>query len=170
MGIGTHGGSVTFINVANGEMTYPARDQEGKVIKDEHKTCGYYEGYLTRVELVDDEFQGRVNKKVQLYMADPEAQNEWEKRVLIKFTLEGWYAHGFFSRIGKIDLTKPFRLGVFGSEQNEKISFCYMRQGEVKIESDKSFPRHDKEGQKYLDAVTETLNKLQGAKGDDLPF
>ena len=169
MGFGQHNDGARFINVSNGKMHY----KDG----DEKRTADWYEGMLQRVEFIEDEYQGSITQKVVLTMQDDKSET-----VKLKFTLEGWYSYGFFARIASVDLTQPFRLGVFGSEDNTKVSFCYIRQGDKKIESDKTYPKpvKAKVGTKevvdwsaFLERVKLTmaqLDKSSGQKHDDLPF
>ena len=108
--------------------------------KKEIKT-GAYEGTIIDIREVEDEFEGKKIAKIEVKMQD----NQSDEIAVIKFTLESWYAIGFFARISKIDLTKPFIIGTLPSEQNEKMSFCYIKQeGITKVEADKEFPKPEK--------------------------
>ena len=131
MALGRHGGASQFINVANGKLNVTVDGQR--------ESFDFYDGRLVGIQLIEDEWEGQPVAKVQLTMEDDSGE-----RVKIKFGQETWYSYGFFARIGNVDLSLPFTLGVMPSEQNEKISFCWMRQG-GKIEADKeNTPRPEK--------------------------
>jgi predicted DNA-binding antitoxin AbrB/MazE fold protein len=144
MGFGTYGGGYKFANVANGKMHMK--------VGDEKKEFDYFDGQLVGIQIIEDTYEEKPLQKVELTLANGE-----KEKVKLKFTLEAWYSVGFFARIAKIDLTKQFRLGVFQSEKNEKVSFCYMKQGEKKIEADKTIPRPVKKtlGKKVVDDWTD---------------
>jgi hypothetical protein len=107
--------------------------------KKEIKTRGY-EGVFMSIKKEEDEFEGKKIDRIKLVMRDDTTGED----AIIQFTADSWYSVGFFSRIDKIDLSKPFTLGVGSSEQNEKISFCWMKQGGQKIEKDATFPTPQK--------------------------
>lgn len=130
MGLGRHGTNSRYISVANGKLN--------TVVNGNKESFDWYEGTLVGIRLIEDEWEGQPVAKVELLMAD-----ESGEKVKIKFTQETWFSVGFFSRIQAVDLARPFRLGAMPSEQNEKITFCFMRQGD-KIPSDKSTPRPEK--------------------------
>lgn len=103
-----------------------------------------YEGILIGIEEVEDSYEGVPRMRVNLKMKDPKSKEV----AIIQFNEETWFSIGFFSRIQKIDITKPFTLGVSPSEKNEKISFCWLKQEgvfnekkEPKVEADKDFPK-----------------------------
>ena len=107
--------------------------------KREIETGGYHGTFLGIREKIG-EYEGKPTVRIEVKMKDDKS----DEICVVQFTKEGWYSLGFFARIKKIDLTKPFTIGVLKSDQNEKMSFCYLRQKEgVKIEADKSFPKYD---------------------------
>ena len=144
MGFGNHGEGYKYVSVANGKLNTK--------VGAEKKEFDYFEGTLLSIGTIEDTYEEKPIQKVELIMSN--GDNE---KIKLKFTLEAWFSVGFFSRIGKIDLTKQFRIGAFPSEKNEKISFCYMRQGDKKIEAEKSAPRPVKKqmGKKTVDDWTE---------------
>ena len=176
MALGTHGDGYMFVSVANGKMNY----KEGG----EKKHADFFDGRLTGISLIQDEFEGNVTQKIELTMEDG------TQKAKIKFTLEAWYSVGFFARIPKINLAEPFRLGVFGSEENEKVSFCFMKQGGAKVEGKKDIPKPENiqagkktvvDWTKFDEYAESVIAHVQAklahpqepdvpAKPDDLPF
>lgn len=124
------GGNVLFLNVSCGFLVNK---------KKEISTRGY-EGIFKSIAMEDNEYEGKNIPKIKVHMIDAKTHDE----AVISFTAESWYAIGFFQRIDKIDLTKPFTLGVSQSDKNEKISFCWMKQSGNKIEKDETFPMPEK--------------------------
>lgn len=99
---------------------------------------GGYEGYIQNIVEKEDEYEGKPVTKIEVKMKD----NNSDQFAIIQWTKESWYSMGFFARIRKIDVAKPFTIGVQPSERNEKMSFCYLKQeGIVKVEADKNFPK-----------------------------
>lgn len=118
-----------YLNVSRGHL------------KNKEKSISAYEGFLTEIKEEEDEYEGKKIKKIVLKIQD----NTSTEIAIIKMTKEGWYTLGFFARIQKIDVSKPFTVGVLPSDQNEKISFCYLKQAGIdKVEADKDFPRPKK--------------------------
>lgn len=100
-----------------------------------------YEGYIVGIREIMDKYENRDVPKVELKIKD----NNSDEIAIVKFTKESWYALGFFSRIGKIDIAKPVTIGTMPSKENEKMTFCYLKQAGIeKIEGDKAFPRPGK--------------------------
>jgi len=66
------------------------------------------------------------------------------ERVSISFNKKSWFSIGFFQRIGFSDLSQELAIGITQSEQNEKISFCWIRQGEETIKKNEDFPLPEK--------------------------
>jgi hypothetical protein len=124
------GGNTLFLNVSCGFLVNK---------KKEISTRGY-EGLFKSISRETDEFEGKAIDKIKLHMTDHKTGDE----AVISFTAESWYAIGFFQRIEKIDLSKQFIIGVAQSDKNEKISFCWMKQGGNKIEKNESFPLPEK--------------------------
>lgn len=99
---------------------------------------GGYEGFIQNIAEKDDEYEGKPVVKIEVKMKD----NNSDQFAIIQFTQESWFTLGFFARIKKIDVTKPFTIGVMPSDRNEKMSFCYLKQeGITKVEADKEFPK-----------------------------
>jgi len=121
-----------------------------------------YEGKVISIKREMDNYEGKEIPKIVIIMED-------EDRVCIKFTEESWYGVGFFSRIEKVDLTQPLMLGISGSEKNDRISFCWMKQGGETIKKDEDFPLPKKvevgrntiqDWGEYSERVTVILNEL----------
>lgn len=105
------------------------------------RSISAYSGILLEIKEEEDKFENKPVKKIALRIQDDSSPTI----AIVKMTKESWYALGFFARIQKIDVTKPFVLGVLPSDQNEKMSFCYLKQDGIdKIEADKNFPRPKK--------------------------
>jgi hypothetical protein len=156
-GFGNRGDGYKFANIANGKIN--------STINGEKKQFDFYEGRLLSICTIDDDFEGNITPKVELTMEDDKGE-----RSKIKFTLEGWYAVGFFARIMAVDLHKPFTLGVMGSEENAKISFCWLKQSGKKIEGAKDVPKPQQvtigtkkmsDFTEFLKFADECLNMLQ---------
>lgn len=132
-----------YLNVGNGHIYKTIKDGDTK----EKVDISAYEGTLIGIKEVEDTFEGQKIQKIELKIQD----NTSPQIALVKFTMEAWYSVGFFSRIQKIDISKPFTIGALPSDKNEKISFCYLKQagvknaeGKEKVEADKDFPRPKK--------------------------
>lgn len=131
MALGRHGEGHRYISVANGHLHSKVNGKQ--------EDFDWYEGRLVGIGLVEDEWEGVPVAKVELTMEDADG------RVKIKFGQETWYSYGFFARLPSVDVTRPFRIGAMPSEQNERMTFCYIRQGDQKIVADKeTTPRPEK--------------------------
>jgi len=170
-----------FLNVSCGNL----------INKDKGLKGAAYTGRLTKIERVEDEFEGKPSPKIKIRMQDVGGEV-----ASIGFTLKGYFTLEFFQRIGAINLAKPFTLSVYCSKTNEKISYCSLRQDGKKIEPDKKFPEPAKVKVddalvtdwspmtaavgKMIAEITEKLTPLVSAaesapldspaKEDDLPF
>lgn len=113
--------------------------KKGGVITD----LGYsFVGKLQEIREKHDEFEGKPMEKIELIMEDADSK---EKRVVcLQFNKESWFSHGFFSRAAGIDLNKTLVVGCSQSEQNEKITWCWLKQGADTIKKDPDFPRPEK--------------------------
>ena len=125
---------LSYITVTKGRM----------INKAEKKDFGGYEGTLVGIREKVCEFEGKPQYRVELKMRDTAS----DEVVIIQFTKRAFAALGLLSTIGKVDLSRPFTVKVWGSEENEKISFCGICQEGYKyvekrktIEADKTFPR-----------------------------
>lgn len=161
------GGDILFLNVSCGYLVNKEKEIKEKA----------FTGRLLKVKKVEDDFEGKQMDKVRLTMSDGKIT------VSIKFTLESWYSVGFFQRIGNVKTEHEFTLGVMPSEQNEKMSFCWMKQGDLKIEK-KEIPMPEKvkvgktEVTNYEKFVEYAINWIEnfkpqhelGADGEPLPF
>lgn len=115
-----------FLNVSKGKL---ANNKDGKFIDG-------YVGKLIEIKYALEKYEGQQNAKwkiVMRNMTDPEGSE-----AQISFKADAYYALGWFRRIRQVNLGLPFLMGVYRpKDSNEKISLCYMRQGELKIEPDK---------------------------------
>jgi hypothetical protein len=126
MGAGTStGDNVTFYRVKKGKVVKSIKTEQGW----EEVPYDWFEGRLTGIRRFDDEFEGQVNKQIELRFSD----SETGENARIKFSADAWFYGGFFARIQNINLNDPFRLGVMPSEQNEKMSFCYLKQYDAPV-------------------------------------
>lgn len=101
----------------------------------------YYEGIILDIREKDDLFEGQPTKKIQVKMKDSDSEEE----VVVSFTKKAIFCLQFFEQITEVDILKPIRIGVKGSKENEKISWCNLEQGENKrIEKNKDFPKTEK--------------------------
>lgn len=120
-----------YLNVSKGKLVNKQKNIEANA----------YEGTLVGIREREGKFEEQKTLKIELKMKDTQS----DEHAIIQFTKEAFYSLGFFARIRKIDISKPFTVGVLPSEMNEKMSFCYLKQPPVqKIESDKSFPKPKK--------------------------
>lgn len=145
---GLQGSSYLFLNVSGGRL----------INKKKELSFFGYEGTLLKIEQVFDEYEGKPISKIKLLFQDAKS----DEKAQISFSEESWYSQGFFSRIAKVDLSQPFILGVSGSEKNEKVSFCWIKQKDKVVEADKSFPRPTKNSRNKdnYDALIEATEPL----------
>lgn len=113
---------------------------QGKLVnKERGESLDGWQGTVTSIKKRSGEYNGEPKVDVILGMSDG------KENVLISFNAESPFARGFFNRIEKCDLSKPIDLGVIGWDDDGKrdkaVSFCYIRQGGIKIEADESFPK-----------------------------
>lgn len=99
-----------------------------------------YEGLLLGIERKDDEYEGKIIGKITCKFKDSKS----DEIAYITWSEESWYSLGFFPRITKIDLSKPFIIGVSASEMNEKMSFCWIKQGGAVKADQSEFPKPQK--------------------------
>ena len=129
---------ILYLKVTCGRMIHK---KEGVITHD----FGGYEGTFLGIREKEGEFEGQKTLGIELKMKDTQS----EEIAIIQFTKMALFSKGFFSCISKVDLDKPFSILVWGSDKNEKISFCglkqegYVYEGKRKtIEPDKSFPSY----------------------------
>ena len=136
MGFGEDSNMI-FVNVSNGFLQNRKKDIQARS----------YTGLLENMERKEDEYEGKKINKIQLFMRDTEK----DERVCISFTEDTWFSVTFFQRFEDIDRNKPFTVGVSGSDQNEKVSFCWMKQDGNKIgKGDISLPEKKKIGNREV--------------------
>lgn len=126
-----------YLNVSKGRMTHK---KDGVITHDFGGYCGTFLGIRER----QTEFEGKPQTRIDLKMKDTDS----DEIALIQFNKKSWAAFGLMASIRKINLSQPFTVKVWGSEDNEKISFVGLQQEGYKyegnrktIEPDKSFPR-----------------------------
>lgn len=131
MGLNTHTeGKYLYLHVSCGKL----------VNKKKEISADSYTGRLSKVERVEDEFEGKPTFKIKLTLIDG------DETAIITFTEDSWYTLGFFTRLNALlantdlDLEKSITIGVMKSEQNEKMSFCWMKHGDTKIGKTENFP------------------------------
>ena len=118
-------GNLLYLNVSYGFLRNKTEGIESRA----------YTGYLESIDRTDDEFEGKKIPKIVLIVKD----NESDQRACIKFTEKSWYAFSFFSRIVQCNIEKPITIGASGSDDS-KVSFCWMKQGKVKIKKTSVVP------------------------------
>ena len=166
MGLNSNSDSM-FLNVSCGKLINKGKNIEARS----------FSGKILSIKQVDDTYEEKTIHKIKVEISDG------DESAIISFTENSWYAKGFFQRIHKADLTKELVLGVSGSDKNEKISFCWMKQGDNVIKKDESFvlpPKVEFNGEKVTDwggwheRVADILGKLNyngnDQIDDDLPF
>ncbi len=129
----------------------------GKLVNKQKDISVYgVSGHIQSITEKEDEYEGKPIAKTVVKLTDK------GETFIITFSTESWYAIGFYSRLEKIDFAKETTLGVSQSDQNEKVSFCWMKQGTTKIESDKEFPKPEKKkmGKKEIIDWTTPLEKF----------
>lgn len=167
MGLITAGSNVTYVDAKNGALW---------VWNKETKTSDKFwaiEGRIVKIYLYEDKFKEEKTMKVIVQLVD-----EDNKLFSLKWTLESWYTQGFFSRIMNISLSKPVVIGASGTDKNEKVTFCWMKQNDAKVEPTEGFPKPlkvEKRGKAItnyddmLDEVDKLLVKLQEALQMETP-
>lgn len=139
MSAGKHGEGKKFFHISGGKLKSSTgkKDEAGKNI---YEDFDYYEGTLVGLEKYEDKYEDKPQNKLRITMRDDKTGEIAD----ISVTDETFFIPAFFSRLINIEIDQPFLLGVMPSEQNEKMSFCYMKQFGKKIEKDKDFPGPDK--------------------------
>lgn len=123
--------NILYLKVTCGRLIH----KKGGVIT---HNFGGYEGTIIGIRERENEFEGKKLLNIEVKMKDTTS----DEIVIIQFNKKAWFALGFFARIKKIDFTKPFTIGVLPSEQNEKMSFCYLKQLNLNIKKDDYFPKY----------------------------
>jgi hypothetical protein len=120
---------ILFLNVSCGQLVNKKLDVSGYS----------YTGHLVSISHIIDNYEGKDLPKIAVKMVDDKG-----KFAQIKFTAESYFSLGFFQRIFKCDFNKEITIGCSQSEQNEKITFCWIKQGEQIIKKDEDFPKPKK--------------------------
>lgn len=124
---GISGGTTTYLSVSKGFLVNKKKDLQFR---------GYV-GYLMGLEKYEDEYNGKPLMKWKLRMKDDAS----DEQVVVQFLDESWFAWTFFARLGKIDMTKPIQLGLSNSDENEKVTFCWVKQSGQVVKKDEAFPK-----------------------------
>lgn len=164
-----------FVNVSKGVFVYQEKEKDETTGKEGFvkKQDVSYTGTIERIYRKEDEFEGKKVKKIVVEMQD----NTSPTVAVIQFAEKGYYALGFFDRIRKVDVFKPITLGVSGSKESEKMSFCWMRQfGEKEtVKKDDNFVKPRKidadttDWSACMDEYTEIINDINGKLTNSKP-
>jgi len=132
MGMETGGGGGIYYKASMGAF------------KKDGKDCGNkYTGFIKDITIKEDEYQKKKFDRVTVTMEDAASTKEKPDIAKITFRAEGWYANGFFSRLPKVDLSKEITLGILSSDKNDKISWCYIKQGGQVVKKQDDFIRDE---------------------------
>lgn len=119
-----------FLNVSRGKL----------VNKKDEKFLDGYIGKVTEIKFVTDTFEGQPQPKWKVILKNMASAEGVEAQ--IAFKADAYYALGWFRRILNVNIARPFLMGVYRPKDgNDKISLCYMRQDEQKIEANKDTVR-----------------------------
>lgn len=166
MGIETGGGDILYLNVSCGRLKNKAKNIDAKG----------YTGFVTDISRKDDEYEGKVTTKIVVSIRD----NKSDQLAKISFTEESYFSVGFFSQISSVDMSKPLTFGVSQSQENEKVSFCWLSQDGKNVNRDKDFPKPDKKkvGRNIVMDWTSVIDRIDKAiveindkvKNTEVPF
>ena len=139
MGTVKRGEGMRYLHVSCGKMKESTgkKDEDGKTLYQLHDG---YEGIITEIKRDTDEFEGKTRDTVVIKMKDPASPEVAQ----ITMTAETFFTAGLFARLPNIDPDKPFVIGVMPSDQNDKVSFAYAKQGGKKVEKAADFPQPKK--------------------------
>lgn len=112
---------VLFLNVSCGHLVNKKREVSSPG----------YEGRLVGIRRKVERYEGKDNEKVEFRMVDG------NELAIIGFTADSYFTVGFLDKIRKVDLSRPFVFGVYGSKTNEKVSYCSLTQDGNQILLDK---------------------------------
>jgi len=161
-------GNVLYLNASCGFLVNKKKEIKARS----------YTGLLIDLKIEDDEYEGKPIIKGIIFLKDVDKEGE-DEIAHISFTLESWCGYGFFSRAEKIDLAKKITFGVSSADQNEKITFCWIKQGTSTVKKDESYPVCEKvivgkntvvDWTKFVDAAKKTMDviKTKLASNDDV--
>lgn len=139
MGAYKRGEGRTFFHVSGGKLKKATgkKDEKGKAI---YEDLDGYEGRLTAIEKFKDEYEGKPQNKIRITMVDDKTGEVAD----ITVTDNTFFIPAFFARLENVEIDQPFLLGVLPSEQNDKMSFCFLKQYGKKIEKNPDFPKPEK--------------------------
>lgn len=120
-GISADGSNKVYLSVSKGQLVW--KKKGGEIVAQFYA----FEGRIISIERKDDNYEGKPISKIHLLMRDDKEDHDTE----IQFIEDSYFSLGFFQRVEKANLERPIILGVSKSEQNEKISFCWMKQDGV---------------------------------------
>lgn len=122
---------ILFLNVSCGKLVNKKREVSSPG----------YEGRLVAIRRKVENYEGKDNEKVELKMVDG------NELAIIGFTADTFFTIGFLDKIRKINVSRPFVFGAYGSKSNEKVSYCSLSQDGNQI-------RLDKEGESEIPQPT----------------
>lgn len=152
------GTPVKWVSAKNGALNVWNKE------KQENERFYGLEGVIQSIAYTTEPFKETVIGKYVVKIVDSEGGV-----FSLKWTAESWYTHGFFCRLANVDLTKPVIIGASGSEKNEKVTFCWLKQGEA-VKKDDKFPTPHKvekrnkvqyDYDELLDAADALIEKLE---------
>ena len=116
---------VLFLNVAGGRL----------VNKKRQVSAPGYEGRLVGIRRTERVWDGQIIPTIEIRMVDG------NEMAIIQFNAESFYATGFADKIRRVDLSKPFSIGAYGSKTNDKISYCSFIQFGNNIKFEEGVPQ-----------------------------
>lgn len=109
-----------YLNASNGALRN----------KKENIEAMSYTGKLLSIIQTTDMFEEQVVPKIELKVKDLSS----EQVASIKFNEASWFSFGFFARIDKIDVSLPIEIGASGQKENEKVTYCWLKQSNKPLE------------------------------------
>lgn len=122
MGLG-QSSNCLYLNVSCGFLKNKGKGIESR----------WYTGYLISIDREKSTYESKNDQEQSWQIRIKMKDDVSEEIAIIQCTEEAWFALSFFERIQNVDLSKPFTLGVSGSDDYEKMSFCWMKQDGKKI-------------------------------------
>jgi hypothetical protein len=121
MGLSNESGSVTYVNMKAGKLA--TKQSDGTIKLFESIT-----GYLTAIDIIEDEYNGDKFEKLSLTMEDNEG------RYLVRMRLESGYARGFLFAIKNADLSQELTIIPNSKEVNGKPqTTVFLKQGNASL-------------------------------------
>jgi len=127
-------GGIIYAKVTRGGLTIKDRNSGKSTIS--HT----YTGYVQEIKERESEYEGQTQYQVQVFFKE----DGDDPKVCVTFNQESWAMFTFFDRLRSVNFSKKLTLGVSGSEQNEKVSFIWMKQGADVIKKRDELPKPKK--------------------------